>query len=134
MIEDKKPIYDRWCQELIHSPRNLTSEADRLDQAILETHLRRIGNATVMRVGYSSAILHGRLEKLDPDDYGRCAVDADGKVRIPATYAQRYFQEKIAADSDGYVDVVALCETYQMAFCYDRPSGLVGIIPHNRAG
>ena len=76
MINDNKPIYDRWCQELIHSPRNLTSEADRLDQAALEAHIRRMGNATVFRVGYSSAILRGKIEKLDPDDYSKCAEDA----------------------------------------------------------
>lgn len=129
MIDDRKPIYDRWCQELIHSPRNLTSEADRLDQAMLEVHLRRIGNAAVLRIGYSSAILHGKLEKLDPDDYSKCAKDADGDVRIPAAFARRYFDEPIEGDADGYVSLKALCETYQATLCCDVPSGLVGIIP-----
>ena len=129
MINDNKPIYDRWCQELIHSPRNLTSEADRLDQAALEAHIRRMGNAAVFRVGYSSAILRGKIEKLDPDDYSKCAEDVNGSVRIPAVYARRYFQEEFEAENDGYVDVATLCEAYQATFCYDRISGLAGIIP-----
>ena len=129
MVYDVKPIYDRWSQELIHSPRCLTSEADRLDQAALEVHLRRIGNATVLRVGYSSAILHGRLEKLDPSDYSKCTVAADGIVRIPVPYAKQYFNEPIDGDADGYVELNALCAQYSVGFCYDEASGLVGVIP-----
>lgn len=129
MIRDVKPIYDRWCQELIHSPRCLTSEADRMDQAMLEVHLRRIGNATVMRVGYSGAILGGMMVKLDPADYGRCAEEAEGEILIPATFARRYFDEPIAGDERDYVSLKPLCEQYNAVLCYDRASGLVGIIP-----
>ena len=131
------PVYGTLWEFALKSERNFTPEEFRADQAMINMHLERLGHGTVLRVGYEKAIFDGRFYKLDPNDYGKCTVEKDGEILVPAPYLYQYFGEDLsqdkqsyAPDAEGYLNLNRVCAELKIPMTYDRESGLVVVTPY----
>ncbi|MBO5051762.1 MAG: hypothetical protein J6D31_06135 [Clostridia bacterium] len=125
----KLPIYPQRSSEMMFSCRGCTPEEYRLDQAILDVHLERLGAGTVLRVGEAKAIFDRAFHKLDPADYSKAAYERDGRVMVPVSYLRLYFGEDLPDDGQGYADLGAICAERGLAFTYDAETGLAIAMP-----
>ena len=88
---------------------DLLKTADKKDQILIEALIERMGNSAAFYEGSSSLLNTGYIRKLDTSDYSRAAKVINGELLIPKQFAESYFGKTLAADSDGYVNITALC-------------------------
>lgn len=87
------------------------SKQDQEDQRLAEETAALLGEGFAVYPGSSSALYQGRIVKLDTQDYSKVTRLQNGHVLIAAEFAQTYFGKNVEVQSDGYVDLSALCET-----------------------
>lgn len=115
-------IYDTFAKELLYTKLD---ENIRLDQAILEAHLMRLGNGAILLRDHGTAIWQGKTEKLDPNDYDRKVRVEDDRIFVPAPFVNRYFGENLKGDAD----LTALCTERNIPLFYDTDTGLIAVTP-----
>lgn len=128
----KKKVYGTWWEDLLRSERGQIPEQYKIDHALLELFLDRLGCATVVKIGDHKAIFDRKFRILDPNDYSRKTKLRDGDVLIPDTYADFFFGEKMEADGEGYFNVSAWCRANpesRITVTYDGETGLAVIAP-----
>ncbi len=125
----KPPVYGRFYDFLLHGPQCFVPEVDRLDQAALSVHLDRLAHGCVLRIGYPIAIYDRHKHPLDPNDITAVTRKQRGRIYIPLPFASLYFGEGLDADTDGYIDLNAVCSDRELPMYVDAETGLVCVTP-----
>lgn len=95
---------------LLYSPTSPTISAeDKKDQLLIEALKDRLGDAAVLYVGSSNAVVDRYFVKLDPKDYSKKAVLKGNSLYVPAAFAKSYLKTDLKTDANGYVDLTAFC-------------------------
>ena len=105
--------------------RNADKEDVRLVRALVE----RLADGFAVMGGSSSALLDGRIVKLDPIDYSRVTVSTADSVKIPAAFAKSYFGVSVPIDSTGYLDLTAYCNANGYHLYTDPESNISVVMP-----
>ncbi len=87
---------------------NDMTQAVRDDQALCEALVVRMGQSAVLKVGSSSVLWDGYIQKLDESDYSKTATQSGNAINVPADFANRYFGVNTYS---GTVDIKALAES-----------------------
>ncbi|MBQ8214271.1 MAG: hypothetical protein IJZ80_09700 [Clostridia bacterium] len=131
-----EPIYDTRWKYFMRSARCFTTEQERLDQAVLDLHLDRLGWGMLLRVGFAKAIFDRKFYKLDPDHYANAAKEINGDIWAPAPYIYQYFgssftekNSSYATNNEGYLNLTQVCAELKIPLTYDAETGIVAVTP-----
>lgn len=110
----------------LRSGKAVSSDGVR-DQNLIDALVKRMGTAAAFYVGSSNVIYDGMIRKLDTTNYDRVCMLRDGKLWIPAEFADSYFN--VSYPLEVMVDLNDITEKAGASLYYDESSGLVIVTP-----
>lgn len=118
--------YGTWVERM---EKDMRAE-DLADQKLTDALVRRLAGGFAVATGYTNVLYRGRIQKLDANDYEKKAIrDSRGHIRIPAFFAEQYFFTSLRADTDGCVDLTAICEEAPFSLYDSGDCGVTVVMP-----
>ncbi len=118
------PTYSSNYEEKLLTATGGIRAADRADQYLVESLIRRMGNSAVLCKDSSVVLLRGRREHLDRRDYSAAARITGGEWEIPAAFGAEFYGVSPAGDGTDYVTVESLCKEIGFTALYDELLGI----------
>lgn len=124
-----KEIYGTYSSWVEYQLLEKMSSDDQADQALIEALIDRLESGFAISVGNSGVLYDGYMAKLDTTDYTKVAKrSSEGHLLIAKEFAEKYFEDALTADADGYVDISAYCEasdSYSLYYNEDKEIAIV---------
>ncbi len=121
--------YGAWIEKIVAQLKNGTEREEIL---LTEALVARLGsNSFAVKVGNSSVLYDGYVQKLDPENYSRTAKYESNKVLIPIAFAKTYFGSAVTGDINGYFDLTSYCNSNsgKYTLSYISASGIAVCTP-----
>ncbi len=122
-----KSVHDRTYGSVVDYQLSLEDKAVQDDVKLVNDLIARMGTGFAVKVGSSNVLYNGMIQKADTVDYTKITRLGGNGVLVPVDFAATYFGG--VTDTDGYVDISALCDGTSYNWYYDTTTQIAVVTP-----